>query len=36
MLFFADKIKEFESYCKDENIAYFKFKQSYEGVRKEV
>lgn len=35
MLFYADKVKEFENYCKNKNVAYFKFKQSYEGVKKE-
>ena len=35
MLFYADKIKEFENYCKEKNVTYFKFKQSYEGVKKE-
>ncbi|OGK44812.1 mevalonate kinase [Candidatus Roizmanbacteria bacterium RIFCSPLOWO2_01_FULL_37_16] len=34
MLFYADKIKEFENYCRLKNITYFKFIQSYEGVKK--
>lgn len=36
MLFYADKIKQFEKYCKQKKIIYFKFKQSYEGVKKET
>ena len=36
MLFYADKIKEFENFCKKKNIIYFKFNQSYHGVKKEL
>lgn len=35
MLFYADKINKFENFCKNKKINYFKFKQSYEGVKKE-
>lgn len=36
MLFFTAKPKLLEKYCKKRNINYFKFKQSFAGVRKEV
>ena len=36
MLFYTSKIKEFENYCSQKNITYFKFIQSYEGVKKET
>ncbi len=35
LVFFTDRPKELEKYCKDKNISYFKFKQSYEGVKRE-
>ncbi len=35
MLFYTDRVKKFDDYCKKEKIPYFKFKQSHEGVKKE-
>ena len=36
MLVITDKPKVLEKYCKNKNIKFFKFKQSYEGVKKEL
>lgn len=36
MLFFAERKKAFEDYCKKNNLIYFKFEPTYEGLKKET
>lgn len=36
MLFYAEKKKEFEVYCKKNKIDYFKFNPTYGGLKKEI
>ncbi len=36
LLFYANEKKELEKYCKKQRIPYFQFKQSYEGLKKEL